>query len=109
MPDTITIRKGLDIPIGGAAELRLTDARSISTYAVKPTDFVGFTPRLTVEEGDLVCVGDALFVDKHDERIRERRETEIVGSGGGGGFQIRGFGRLGLQILANLTKATNRR
>ena len=70
MPDTITIRKGLDIPIGGAAELRLTDARSISTYAVKPTDFVGFTPRLTVEEGDLVCVGDALFVDKHDERIR---------------------------------------
>ena len=70
MPDTITIRKGLDIPIGGAAELRLTDARSISTYAVKPTDFVGLTPRLTVEEGDLVCVGDALFVDKHDERIR---------------------------------------
>ena len=70
MPDTITIRKGLDIPIGGAAELRLTDARSISTYAVKPTDFVGFTPRLTIKEGNLVCVGDALFVDKHDERIR---------------------------------------
>ena len=40
MADTITIRKGLDLPIGGAAELRLTDARSISTYAVKPTDFV---------------------------------------------------------------------
>lgn len=70
MPDTITIRKGLDIPIGGAAELRLTDARSITTYAVKPTDFIGLAPRLTVEEGDTVCVGDALFVDKHDERIR---------------------------------------
>ena len=70
MPDTINIRKGLDIPIGGAAELRLTDARSITTYAVKPTDFVGLTPRLTVEEGDIVCVSDALFVDKHDERIR---------------------------------------
>ena len=25
---------------------------------------------MTVEEGDIVCVGDALFVDKHDERIR---------------------------------------
>ena len=54
----------------GAAELRLTDARSITTYAVKPTDFVGLTPRLTVEEGDMVRLGDALFVDKHDERIR---------------------------------------
>lgn len=69
MSDTITIRKGLDIPIGGAAELTLTDARSITTYAVKPTDFVGLTPRLAIEEGDTVCVGDALFVDKHDERI----------------------------------------
>lgn len=70
MPETITIRKGLDIPIGGTAELLLTDARSITTYAVKPTDFVGLTPRLVVEEGDTVHVGDALFVDKHDERIR---------------------------------------
>ena len=70
MPNTITIRKGLDIPIGGASELRLTDARSITIYAVKPTDFVGLTPRLTVEEGDTVQRGDALFVDKHDERIR---------------------------------------
>ena len=70
MSDTITIRKGLDIPMDGAAELRLTDARSISTYAVKPTDFVGLTPRLVVEEGDTVNAGDALFVDKHDERIR---------------------------------------
>ena len=70
MPETITIRKGLDLPIGGAAELCLTDARSITSYAVKPTDFVGLTPRLVVEEGDWVCVGDALFVDKNDERIR---------------------------------------
>ncbi len=70
MPDTITIRKGLDLPINGAAELRLTDARSISTYAVKPTDFVGLTPRLLVEEGDNVAVGDALFCDKNNERIR---------------------------------------
>ena len=70
MSDTITIRKGLDLPIGGAAEPRLTDARSISTYAVKPTDFVGLTPRLLVEEGDAVAIGDALFCDKNDERIR---------------------------------------
>ena len=70
MPETITIRKGLDLPISGAAELRLTDARSISTYAMKPTDFVGLTPRLLVEEGDAVAVGAPLFCDKNDERIR---------------------------------------
>ena len=72
MPNTITIRKGLDIPIGGAAELRLTDARSIRTYAVKPTDFVGLVPRLLVVEGDAVKVG-----------YRERGEAEVVGSRGG--------------------------
>ena len=70
MSDTITIRQGLDLPIGGAAEKLLTDARSITTYAVKPTDFVGLTPRLLVEEGDVVAVGDSLFCDKNDERIR---------------------------------------
>ena len=70
MSETIKIRKGLDLPIGGAAEKRLTDARSITTYAMKPTDFVGLTPRLLVEEGDMVAVGDALFCDKSDERIR---------------------------------------
>ena len=70
MSETITIRKGLDLPISGAAEKRLTDARSITTCAMKPTDFVGLTPRLLVEEGDNVAVGDALFCDKSDERIR---------------------------------------
>ena len=70
MQDSITIRKGLDLPIGGAAEKRITDARNITSYAVKPTDFVGLVPHLMVEEGDSVTVGDALFCDKHDERIR---------------------------------------
>lgn len=70
MTDTITIRKGLDLPIAGQAELRLTDARNIETYAIKPTDFVGLTPKLLVEEGTIVSKGDALFVDKQDERIK---------------------------------------
>ncbi|MBO7084011.1 MAG: Na(+)-translocating NADH-quinone reductase subunit A [Bacteroidales bacterium] len=69
MADTITIRKGLDIPIAGAAERRIANALGIRTYAVKPTDFVGLTPRLMVEEDAIVAVGDALFCDKHDERI----------------------------------------
>ena len=70
MVDKITIKKGLDIPIAGAAEKRITNALGIKLYAVKPTDFVGVTPRLLVEEGDAVATGDALFCDKNDERIR---------------------------------------
>ncbi|MBO6027499.1 MAG: Na(+)-translocating NADH-quinone reductase subunit A [Bacteroidales bacterium] len=70
MAEIITIRKGLDIPIAGAAEKRITNALGVNTYAVKPTDFVGLTPRLQVEEGRDVMVGDSLFCDKNDERIR---------------------------------------
>ena len=68
--DTIKIKKGLDLPIRGAASCRTTDMRSIATYAVKPTDYVGLVPRLLVEEGDRVRRGDALLCDKQDERIR---------------------------------------
>ena len=70
MADTITIKKGLNIPIAGTAEKRITNALGVKLYAVKPTDFVGLTPRLLVEEGDVVATGDALFCDKNDERIR---------------------------------------
>lgn len=70
MPDTIIIRKGLDLPIGGSAEKCVTDRRDITTYAVKPTDFVGLTPKMMVAEGDAVKVGDALFCEKNDESIR---------------------------------------
>ncbi len=70
MANIINIKKGLDLPIDGAAELRTTDARTIATYAVKPTDYVGLVPRLLVAEGDTVKAGDALFCDKKNERIR---------------------------------------
>lgn len=66
----IKIKKGLDLPIEGAAECRISDARSITDYAVKPTDYVGLVPRLKVAEGDMVKAGDVLFCDKNDERIR---------------------------------------
>ena len=66
----INIRKGLDIPLGGAAERYVVDARGITRYAVKPTDTVGFTPRLLVAEGDRIAAGQALVEDKHDPRRR---------------------------------------
>ena len=69
MADKIIIKKGLDLPIGGTAERRITDATYIANYAVKPTDFVGLTPRLLVSEGDHVSAGTPLFCEKQDERI----------------------------------------
>lgn len=65
----IKIKKGLDLPVAGAAELRVVDSLGVDLYAVKPTDFVGFTPRLRVAEGDSVAAGQTLMVDKRDERL----------------------------------------
>ncbi|MBR3783365.1 MAG: NADH:ubiquinone reductase (Na(+)-transporting) subunit A [Bacteroidales bacterium] len=70
MVETIKIKKGLDLPIGGEPLKEVIDARSIERYAVKPTDFVGFTPRLLVAEGDTVCAGQPLVEDKNDTRLR---------------------------------------
>jgi Na+-transporting NADH:ubiquinone oxidoreductase subunit A len=67
--EPIKIKKGLDIPLGGIAERRIVDARSIERYAVKPPDVVGFTPRLLVAEGDTVAVGQSLVEDKNDQRL----------------------------------------
>ena len=71
--NTIKIKKGLDIGIPGTA------ARTVHTcgsavkgmlYAVKPTDYVGIAPRLTVSEGDVVQAGSVLFEDKHNAAAR---------------------------------------
>ena len=70
MPENIIIRKGLDLPIEGSAEKRVTDMLDVTAYAIKPVDYVGLTPCLLVSEGDKVAVGEALFCDKNDERIR---------------------------------------
>lgn len=67
--ERIKIKKGLDVPLGGAAERRVVDARSIGLYAVKPTDCVGFSPRLLVAEGDSVVAGQPLVADKNDPRL----------------------------------------
>ena len=69
MIETIKVKKGLDIPLGGAPERHIVDARSIERYAVKPPDVVGFTPRLLVAEGDSVCAGQPVVADKNDPRL----------------------------------------
>ena len=69
MNHTIKIKKGLDIPLDGVSMRETLDARSIDCYAVKPTDVVGYTPRLLVSVGDTVTAGQPLLADKNNPRL----------------------------------------
>lgn len=71
MSDNIVkIKKGLDIRVKGIATFSTIDASSIRRYAVKPTDYVGVTPKMLVKEGDPVKAGTTLFYDKNNEQAR---------------------------------------
>ena len=64
MSDQIRLKKGLDLPIAGAALCEVTKRVAPGLVAVKPTDFRGMVPRLLVKEGDAVKAGTPLFADK---------------------------------------------
>ena len=62
MSTTIVLKKGLDIPISGESELRVSKTIAPGIVAVCPTDFKGLLPRLLVKEGDTFQEGDTLLV-----------------------------------------------
>ncbi len=64
MSRTIKLKKGLDIRIAGKAEKTIRDAGDSLMYGVKPVDFPGLIPRLTVKPGDIVRAGEPLFHNK---------------------------------------------
>jgi len=70
MSKVIKIKKGLDIPLSGAAEKIYFTADPSRTYAVKPTDFTGITPKLTVHADDPVKAGTTLFFDKNNRDLK---------------------------------------
>jgi Na+-transporting NADH:ubiquinone oxidoreductase subunit A len=69
MPKVYKIRKGLNIPLKGEAEKVFTRAEQAEAYAVKPIDFQGLTPKLSIQEGDRVKAGSPLFFDKYKPEI----------------------------------------
>lgn len=58
------IRRGLDIPIQGAATGDVVSLELPETVAYAPTELPGLTPRLDAREGDRVKQGSVLFHDK---------------------------------------------
>lgn len=63
------LNKGLDIPVKGAAELKIEKSIVSDVVSVKPVNFKNLTPRLLVREGDEVKAGSILFVDKYHPEI----------------------------------------
>ena len=63
------LNKGLDIPVKGAAELRIEKSIVSDVVSVKPVNFKNLTPKLLVREGDAVKAGTILFVDKYRPEI----------------------------------------
>ena len=94
MQKTYKIRKGLNIPLQGEAEKVFTRAEQAEAYAVKPTDFAGLTPKLSVKEGDKVKAGESLFFDKYRPQIHFTSPVsgEVVGI-------VRGEKRLLLEVV----------
>jgi len=69
MSQNIVLKKGLNIPIAGEAELRVSKAISPGIVAVQPTDFKGLLPRLLVKEGDAVLCGSPVIADKRNSDV----------------------------------------
>ena len=70
MPEVIRIKKGLNISLEGAAEKVIKRALPSEFYAIKPNDFKGIRPKLTVNIGDKVKAGTSLFYDKFQPEIQ---------------------------------------
>ncbi len=70
MSEVIKIKKGLNIPLQGIAEKIFVKAGQSETYALKPPDFHGLTPKLTVTINQEVKAGTPLFYDKYRPSIQ---------------------------------------
>ena len=55
MSSNIVLKRGLDIPVKGAADRRVMRIVEPGTVAVNPTVYKGLVPRLLVREGDPVA------------------------------------------------------
>ncbi|MFG6388569.1 Na(+)-translocating NADH-quinone reductase subunit A [Muribaculum sp.] len=64
MAKIVTLKKGLDIKIRGAAADAAPITVKPATCAIVPDDYSGIVPKVDVKEGDSVEVGSKLFHDK---------------------------------------------
>ncbi|MGB5255662.1 MAG: Na(+)-translocating NADH-quinone reductase subunit A [Woeseiaceae bacterium] len=63
------IKKGLDIPLAGAPEQKISDGQEVRSVAVIGPDFNDLKPGMLVREGDRVKLGQPLFKDKQNPGV----------------------------------------
>jgi len=66
----IKIKKGLNLPIAGSPEQRITETKQAQRVAILGPDYVGMKPKLEIQVGDRVKKGQVLFCDKKCPVIR---------------------------------------
>lgn len=66
----IEVKRGLDLPIVGEPEQRISDAPAVRHVAILGPDYVGMKPTMEVQEGDRVKLGQLLFTDKKISGVR---------------------------------------
>jgi len=67
--ENIRIKKGLNIPISGEPIQKINQAKPCSQVALIGYDYVGLKPRLVVEEGEKVKLGQPLFFNKQNPQV----------------------------------------
>ncbi|MEO9532863.1 MAG: Na(+)-translocating NADH-quinone reductase subunit A [Crocinitomicaceae bacterium] len=70
MSRTIKLRKGLDIKLLGEADKVKTNAEHSAVFAIKPPDFHGLVPKMTVKVGDKVQAGTVIFENKYSADVK---------------------------------------
>jgi Na+-transporting NADH:ubiquinone oxidoreductase subunit A len=70
MAEVIKIKKGLDINMIGQAEKIYVKAPRAKTFAIKPGDWHGLTPKIIPKLCDEVKVGTPIFYDKYHPEIK---------------------------------------
>ncbi len=61
---SISLTKGLDVPIAGSPELTVTSSKTVRHVALIGDDYPGMKPTMLVKVGDKVRAGQPLFEDK---------------------------------------------
>ena len=65
----IKIKKGLDVPLAGAPEQRITPGADVTSVALLGPDTHDLKPGMLVQEGDRVKLGQPLFKDKDNPGV----------------------------------------
>ncbi|MGI9494195.1 MAG: Na(+)-translocating NADH-quinone reductase subunit A [Geminicoccaceae bacterium] len=65
----IEIKKGLDLPVTGAPALRIDEGPAVKSCAVLGIDYIGLKPKMLVEDGQTVSLGQPLFADKRFDDV----------------------------------------